>query len=47
MFKMEIDDNNPRFDEIDNDELERIRAGLVAKNMKKSEKKCERCLISC
>ena len=46
MFKMEVDDNTPRFDEIDDDELEMIRACLLATNMKKTEKKCERCLIS-
>ena len=32
-------DNHPCFDEIDDDELELIRIGLVPKNTKKSEKK--------
>ena len=30
-------EDHPRFEEIDNDELKMIRAGLVPKNTKKSE----------
>ena len=36
-------DDHPCFDEIDDEELELIRMGLVPKNTKKSEKKCEQC----
>ena len=37
--------DNVQFDEIDDNELDMIRMGLVSRNTKKSEKKCERCLI--
>ena len=40
-----METENVRFDEIDDDELEMIRAGLVPRNMK-NEKKCERCLMA-
>ena len=36
--KMASFEDNIHFDEIDNNELEMIRAGLVPKNTKKSEK---------
>ena len=43
--KMAVVEDHAQFVEIDNDELEIIKAGLVPKNPKKSEKKCERCLM--
>ena len=44
--KMASNSEVVRFEDIDDDELEMIRTGLVPKNTKKTEKKCERCLMS-